>query len=250
LLRQRINDAARANTITLAKEQDLEVIGAFAGVDPLAGEDESRYRARVQQGFARLAAAGPSGSYRAYVMGLSLEIIDVGIHSPTPGEVVITLLAFEDVTQATTQEIARGHALFEQAQAAKLGVERILCRPDADIIARTRDLLNKQDIRPLTDQISVRPANILEFEIKAKLVIYPGPDVTLVIADAKEQLKAYLRSIRKVGYDATRSGIIAALNTGGVQNVILTKPEGDVVCGFYDVSCALKIDVELSHVDI
>jgi len=250
LLRQRINDAARGNTITLSKGADLEAIGAFAGVAPLPDEDEARFRARVQQGFTRLAASGPRGAYRAYVMGLSTDIIDVGIHSPAAGEVVVTLLACQDVDEALGQEIAVGEALFDQKQAAKLGKSRILCRSGSQIIAKTRDLLNEDDIRPLTDQVTVRPANILDYEIAAQLVIYPGPDVNLVLTQAKKRLGAYLRSLRKVGYDATRSGLIAALSAGGVQNVILTSPGQDIVCGAYDVACALKIDVEVSHVDI
>jgi len=250
LLRQRINDAARGNIITLSKARDLEAIGAFAGVAPLEGEEEGRFRTRVQQGFTRLAAAGPRGAYRAYVMGLSTAIIDCGIHSPSPGEVVVTLLACQDVEEATAQETSIGTALFEQKQAAKLGKKRILCRSGSQIIARTRDLLNEDDIRPLTDQVTVRPANIIAYDVQAKLVIYPGPDVNLVLAQAKQRLNAYLRSLRKVGYDATRSGLISALSTGGVQNVILTNPQNDIICGAYDVACALKIDVEVSHVDI
>jgi len=246
LLRQRINDAARGNIITLAKGHDLEAIGAFSNISPLPDEDEVRFRARVQQGFTRLAAAGPRGAYRAYVMGLSTDIVDVGIHSPASGEVVVTLLAFEETQEASPQEIAIGTALFEQPQSGY----HILCRSGSDIIAKTRDLLNEDDIRPLTDQVSVRPANILGFDIAAKLVIYPGPDVNLVLTQAKERLYSYLKSLRKVGYDATRSGIIAALNAGGVQNVILTSPSSNIVCGAYDVACALKIDVEVSHVDI
>jgi len=250
LLRQRINDAARGNIITLSKARDLEAIGAFAGVAPLPNEEEGRFRARVQQGFARLAAAGPRGAYRAYVMGLSTDIIDVGIHSPAPGEVVVTLLAFEDVGATTAQENAVGEALFEQKQAAKLGKKRILCRSGSDIIVRTRNLLNEDDIRPLTDQVTVRPANVIDYEVKARLVIYPGPDINLVLTQAKERLGQYLHSLRKVGYDATRSGLIAALNAGGVQNVALTSPAQDIVCGAYDIAVALNIDVEVSHVDI
>jgi len=246
LLRQRINDAVRGNTITLAKGRDLEIIGAFANVAPLEGEDEARFRSRVQQGFAQLAAAGPRGAYRVHVMGLSTDIIDVGIHSPAPGEVVVTLLAFEDVEEATSSEIAIGTALFEQPRDKK----RILCRSGSEIIARTRDLLNEDDIRPLTDQVTVRPTNVVDYEIKAKLVIYPGPDVNLVLSQAKERLGEYLRSIRKVGYDATRSGLISALSAGGVQNVTLTSPTSDVVCGHYDIAVALNVQVEVSHVDI
>jgi len=246
LLRQRINDGLRANTITLAKGADLATIGAFANVAPLKGEDEARFRARVQQGFAQLAAAGPRGAYRAHVMGLSTDILDVGIHSPTPGEVVVSLLAFEDVEEVEPQEQAIGAALFAQPKDKK----RILCRSGSDIVARTRNLLNEEDIRPLTDQVTVRPAHATPFDIVAKLVIYPGPDRELVLAQAKERLAAYLGSIRKVGYDATRSGIMAALNAPAVQNVALISLQADIVCGVYDVAVALSQEVEVSHVDV
>jgi len=246
LLRQRINDGLRANTITLAKGADLATIGAFANVVPLAGEDEARFRARVQQGFAQLAVAGARGAYRAHVMGLSTDILDVGIHSPAPGEVVVTLLAFEDVEEASTDEMAIGTALFAQPRDKK----RILCRSSSSIVARTRNLLNEEEVRPLTDQVTVRPAHVIPFEIKAKLVIYPGPDSSLVLAQAKERLVAYLSSICKVGHDATCSGIMAALQAPGVQNVLLASPQADIVCGADDIAVALNSDVEVSHVDV
>jgi len=248
LLRQRINDSLRANTITLAKGADLDTIGAFVNVARLEGEDESRFRARVQQGFSQIAAAGPRSAYRAHVMSVSSNIIDCGIHSPQAGQVVVTLLGFEDVDEgeATDEEVDHGALLFDQPK----GKIRILCRSGSDLLSMVRAKLNEDDIRPLTDQVIVRPVSVVNYDIKAQLVIYPGPDGNLVLSQAKERLYGYLRHVRRVGYDVTRSDIIAALTSGGVQNVILIDPRQDIVCSPSDTAVARNIDVEVSHVAI
>lgn len=67
LLRQRVNEAARAVMVAYAVGGDLEQIGANYGVGRLPGETDTRLRHRVQRAFNRLAAAGrptPTASTR------------------------------------------------------------------------------------------------------------------------------------------------------------------------------------------
>lgn len=250
ILRQRINDAARANTITLATGADLDNIGAFVSVGRLEGETDDRYRKRVQQGLALLAAAGPREAYIAHAMAVSTDVIDVAVHSPAPGEVVVTVLAFDELaeTEATPEEKTVGRALF--AQPTDPNRVRILARNNSPLIAAVKRRVSADDVRPLTDAVTVRPPNVLAFTVAARLVIYPGPDGATVKANAEAALSAYLRKVRRVSYDATVSGIITALSVPGVQSVILDSPLMDVAASYFDLPVCTGVSVSVERVDV
>jgi phage-related baseplate assembly protein len=97
--------------------------------------------------------------------------------------------------------------------------------------------------------VAVQPPRVLPFIISARLVIYPGPEATAVLNNALSSLAVFLQSIRKVGYDANTSGVIAALKVGGVQNVILDAPVVDVVAGVFDLPVCVSVGVEVIRVD-
>ncbi|MGC3005010.1 baseplate J/gp47 family protein, partial [Streptomyces sp. G35A] len=100
LLRQRVNEAARAVMVAYAVGGDLEQIGANYGVARLPGETDARLRHRVQQAFNRLAAAGPANAYRQHALGVSADIRDVQVFSEAPGRVTVTVLAPHAVPKA------------------------------------------------------------------------------------------------------------------------------------------------------
>jgi phage-related baseplate assembly protein len=250
LLRQRINDAARANTITHATGADLDTIAAFFSIGRIEGETDARFRRRAQLGIYISSVAGPRKAYEVHALSAAISVVDVSVHSPAPGEVVVTVLAFEDVesTAATTEQKLVGKALF--AQPADISKVRILSGSASEVIAAVRNRVSADDVRPLTDSVTVRPPNVIQFSIDAKLVIYPGPDAAAVRAAALAALAAYLQSIRKVSYDATLAGIIAALKVPGVQNVILAAPLADIAASYYDLPVCTAVSVVVDRVDV
>jgi phage-related baseplate assembly protein len=250
ILRQRVNDAARASTITGAQKNDLAVIGALFGVTPLGGEKDEAFRRRVQLGIYKASVAGPRQAYQYHALSAHPNIVDAAVHSPDAGEIAITILAFEDVeaTEATPEEVAIGKALFAQPIGDQFA--RILARSDSGILKAVRAATTGEDVRPLTDSVVVQPPTVKTFTIAAKLIIYPGPDAATVRTAAVKSLSAYLQRIRRISYDATRSGIIAALSVGGVQNVILEAPVADVDASFYDLPVCVSATVEVERVDV
>jgi phage-related baseplate assembly protein len=250
LLRQRVNDAARAVLLTQASRNDLDNIGALFGVARLTGETDERYRLRVQQGLALLAGAGPHNAYRAHAMAVSGAIVDVGVHSPEAGVVHVVVLAPQDVARADQagDDLAIGAALF--AQPTDQSRAAILIRSSTPLMDQIRVRLNSDDYRPLTDSVVVRPPDPVTFAVSAQLVLYPGPDAATVRAAALARLATYLASVRRVAYDVTRSGIIAALTAPGVQNVLLAGPSADVVVGPTGVAVCTSKTVTADLVDV
>jgi phage-related baseplate assembly protein len=84
--------------------------------------------------------------------------------------------------------------------------------------------LNAEDVRPLTDQVTVQSATIVSYEVIATLYIPTGPDPTAVQTAALASVQAYVESRHRVGLDVRLSGLYAALHVGGVERVTLSAP--------------------------
>jgi phage-related baseplate assembly protein len=250
ILRQRVNDAARGLMLAFAIGTDLEQIGARYDVARLPGETDTRLRDRIQQGYHLLAAAGPLNAYRQHALGVSNDIADVSVYSPTPGQVVVAVFAKQIIESADAagNELINGAAAFDQTGLEQTQA-RIIARNDNALLNAVRLKLNAEDIRPLTDQVIVKAPTVIPFAIEALLIIYRGPDPAVVVIEARKQLDSYLKSIRRLNFDATRSGIIAALTVAGVQNTILSSPAVDVVVSSDELALPLTINVVSGGID-
>jgi phage-related baseplate assembly protein len=250
ILRQRINDAALGTTITSAEGNDLAVIGALFGVTKLAGETNTAFRRRVQLGLYASSVGGPRQSYELHARSADSAVVDVAVHSPAAGDVAVVVLAYMDVVATTVNDQAKliGKALF--AQPVDPTTARVLATSSSQVLKKVRAALTDDAVRPLTDSVVVQPPTVKTFTIDARLVIYPGPDAATVRASALASLAVYLQSVRRVGYDATLAGIIAALNVGGVQNVIMLSPVADIAATNYELPVCTAVNVVVERVDI
>lgn len=212
LIRQRVNDAARAVMLAYSGGADLENLGALFGVTrntitpadpntipptPAVMESDSGLRARIQLALEGFSTAGPEGAYIFHALRVA-AVKDAAVASPDPGDVVVTILGRE----------GNGAA-------------------DSETIDAVTALLNDEDVRPLTDNVTVQSATIVNYSITAELVTLPGPDPELVLDDAQAAIEAYVADNR-IGRDITLSGIYAALHRSGVERVNLTTPSANV----------------------
>ncbi|MDR6152191.1 phage-related baseplate assembly protein [Acidovorax delafieldii] len=243
LLRQRVNEAARAVMVAYAVGGDLEQIGANYGVVRLPGEADSRLRHRVQQAFNRLAAAGPADAYRQHAMGVSADIRDVQVFSEAPGRVTVTVLAPKMVPAAGADatQAAAGLALFGPAPS---GHVHIIQPNDGPLLQAVLHALSAEDVRPLTDAVVVRAPRLVPFAVAAVVEVLPGPDATLVLQRRRAALQTYLASCQTQGTDVTRAGIVAALVEPGVKDVRLAQPTANVNVSQGEIAACVAIDVQ------
>lgn len=231
LVRQRVNDAARAVMLAFATGADLDHIGANFGVGrlvidpgnpsaippvPATMESDADFRARIQLSPEGYTTAGSEGSYVFHALGADGGVRDAQAVSPTPGDVTVYVLARSGTGTA-------GPELLGKVAAA----------------------LNAERVRPMTDRVSVLSAAVVPYSIEASLVIYPGPDPEVVRAQALAAAQAYAEAQRRIGFDVTRSGIFAALHQPGVQNVVLTAPAADLVMAEGQASHCSAITITL-----
>lgn len=217
LLRAEFDDAGRGNMLAFATGASLDHLGALFGVAravvqpadnnaippvPEIMEADDRFRSRIQLSLERATTAGPRGSYQFWGLSASAKVKDIGLESPAPGQVRVTVLSSEGD-----------------------GV------PDAATLEAVSEKLNDEDVRPLTDQVIVQGAAIRAYAVEASLMLYAGPDGEIVRKAAETAARAYVTDRHRLGHDVTISGLHAALHQVGVQNVQLVQPAGDIVIG-------------------
>lgn len=213
--RQRVNDAARAVMIAYAMGGDLDQLAAIFGVErlilapadpdnelPAVLESDDDLRRRVILAPEGYSVAGPTGAYIFHALSADPEVRDASATSPEPGQVVVSVLA-------RTGTGAAGAPLLATVEAA----------------------LSAESVRPLTDEVIVQSAVIVDYSIDAEVRTYPGPDATIVLAEANARLTAWIADQRRIGRDITRSGIFAALHVEGVHKVTLIAPAADITIG-------------------
>ena len=227
VLRQRLNDAARAVMPAFATGPDLDALAALFGVerfiltpaDPEVGiaevlESDTDFRRRMVLAPEGFSVAGPVGAYIFHALSADSAVLDASAVSPDPGEVVVTVLGRDgDGT------------------------------PAPEVLAAVEARLSADDVRPLTDLVTVQAATIVPFTVEAELTLLPGPDSSVVLTAAQARLDAHLAAIRRLGRDVTRAAIIAALCPEGVQNVVLTSPATDIVLSSAEAGHCTAIDI-------
>lgn len=214
LIRQRVNDASRAVMLAYATGSDLDNLAALFGVTrfvldpgnpesipPVSPTYESNtdLRRRAQLALEGFTTAGSEGSYIFHGLSAHAQVKDIGVSSPVPGEVTVTVLS----------RLGNG-------------------TPTSDITDAVAAALNAIDVRPLTDNVTVEAAEILNYSITATLYLYPGPDPALVQQTAYDKVVALTAKLHKIGQRIPTSGLISALHVEGVERVVLEDPEEDI----------------------
>jgi len=212
ILLNRINQGAQAVMLATSTGADLDNLAALIPLTRLAGESDEAFAARIQLAPEAFSTAGPRGGYEFHARSVSAAVGDVYVDEPTPGAVDVYILP-------------------------ALNADPTGLLPAIDAV------LNADEVRPLTDFVSVKPFVSVEFTIDAQLDIAAGPDSATVIAASNAALQTYLAERRKFGRDVTRAGLLAALVVSGVENVLLVEPAADVVTNPNQVAIPTGVSV-------
>ena len=171
---QRVNDAVRAVFLASARGADLDQIGAgfnvsrlvinpgdpdaVPPVDPVY-EDDDAFRERIQLSWAQLNTAGARNAYRFHAKSADNDVLDADAYGPEthnrPGEVDVYVLSRTG-----------------NGEASPSLTEKVMSELSAD------------EVRPLTDYVSVKSATIVNYAVTAELDIPDGPDAQTVLEHA------------------------------------------------------------------
>lgn len=214
LLRNRINEAAKASMLAYATGSDLDNLAAFYGItrmiidagDPNATppvlpmmEEDGRLRYRTQMALESFTTAGSEQAYLFHTYSASPKVKSAKVDNPKAGKVSITLLSTDGDGTA-----------------------------DHELLDTVRAYVSADEKRPLTDQLIVQSAKIITYSVKAVVHLYQGPSATIAEAAYTKALKEYLTKRQTIGGVVAVSGIYDALHNDGVCKVELIAPTQDI----------------------
>ncbi|WP_370555510.1 baseplate J/gp47 family protein [Edwardsiella tarda] len=210
LLRQRINEAAAACMLSHSAGADLDnlvanndtrrlLIQAATETTDAIYESDTALRLRAQAAFEGLSVAGPTGAYEFFARSASGQVADARATSPHPAEVVVAILPFGEQGTASPE-----------------------------LLEIVRTALSAEHIRPVGDRLTVKSAELVHYQIQARLFFYPGPESEPIQNAAEQALQHWLLEQRKIGRNVARSAIMAALHVQGVQRIELISPATDL----------------------
>jgi len=206
--RQRVNEASLANLLATARGTDLEQLagnfnvkrlviqqGKANAVPPILTlmEGDDSLRERAQMAWEGLSTAGPRNSYIFHARAADGRVADATAESPSPAVAVVTVQSL----------LGDGTA-------------------PPELLAAVNAYLSDDDRRPVADRLTVQGAQILNYQVKAKLyLLSSGPESEPILAAAEQRLLAYVHQRRRLGMEVSESALHAALHVEGVRKVEL-----------------------------
>lgn len=206
--RQRVNEASLANLLATARGTDLEQLAANFNVKklviqegkpsavppvPRLMESDDSLRERAQMAWEGLSTAGPRNSYIFHARAADGRVADATAESPSPAVAVVTVQSF----------LGDGAA-------------------PPELLAIVNTYLSDDDRRPVADRLTVQGAQIINYQVKAKLyLLSSGPESEPILAAAEQRLLAYVHQRRRLGMEVSESALHAALHVEGVRKVEL-----------------------------
>ncbi|WP_395460372.1 baseplate J/gp47 family protein [Wolbachia endosymbiont (group B) of Myelois circumvoluta] len=215
LLRQRINESVKSNLLKFATGEDLDNLAEFYGVEREKEEEDERFRKRIKAKIKGWSTCGSKEYYRYYALSADSRVKDALVESPIPGKVQISILS----TQLSTTGIV-----------------------SEELLEIVRKQVTRDDIRVLTDAVTVTGCNIMEIDIHSRMSISP----VISKEEIKKQFIKNFEANRRLGWSVTRSWIIANLFVEGVENVELIEPKEDVVVLGNECANLRNLKIELN----
>lgn len=237
LLRARYNDEARALMLAFSTGADLDHLAAsyFDGetrllitpanptaIPPVEAvwESDDTFRQRLALKPESYSVAGPRDAFKYHALSASGEIKDASVTSPQGGTTQIYVL-----TRTGT------------------GI------PGAGLLTTVLAAVNSETVRPLSEEVLVSAAQIVDYSIDLGLTLFPGPATEVVQATVQSALAAFVADHHRLGADIVRSAIDAAAHQPGVKKVTIASPAADVVCGDHQAPWCTGITITIAGVE-
>lgn len=236
VLRNRINISAQALLLAYAEKEDLDQVAANFNVKRLViiaadntkvppvsalMESDDALRERTQLAFDTLSVAGPESAYKKFARDADGRVGDVSVVSPQPAYITLTILQADSENGAASPEL----------------------------VQIVNNAVNAEDVRPIGDRVTVQSAQIINYNIEAKLYISKDPEAATLLQQAIINANAYTNNQKRLGRSIRLSAIYAALHVSGVSRVELIYPTADVVLSPAQASFCTQVNVTIGGIE-
>jgi phage-related baseplate assembly protein len=191
-------------------------------VDPETGaplkETDEELRRKILLSFEVYSTAGAASAYRYHTLkvGEQYGLRDTKPYSDGPGLVKVPILFSSELLALELPASEREAYLAKESD------------KESDALTIIEDYLNRPDIKPLTDLLTVEKAQIRKIEISAEILTERGVDPEIVYKEAFSSLGAYRDSLFNIGEPLSISNLYASLVVPNVKRVSLTGVTGDI----------------------
>ena len=165
-------------------------------------ESDNEFYNRMRESTESYSTAGPVNGYIYYAKSVSSAVSDVAVTSPQPGMVDVRIL-LQDSEQ-----------------------------PKETILRKIEEVLSADNVRPLTDYVTVSAPEEDEFEIDVSFYIERNnqSDSNVIELNVQQAVEEYIKwQTEKMGRDINPSHLIKQIMDAGVKRVVVRKPEFQLV---------------------
>jgi phage-related baseplate assembly protein len=181
-------------------------VNVSTSADGSAPETDDHLRARIQAAPNQFSVAGPEGAYRFFALSADPTIADAQIASPAPGAVSVYVLTGPVGLQPATPPNAAGIA-------------------GTALLNKVSTLLSADNVRPLTDTVSVFPVTEVDYQISGTITLYTDTDPAATMTAANSAAQSFAIALAsRIQRDIVPSQIVEALSVPGVYEVTLSAP--------------------------
>lgn len=250
LVRDRVNQAARAVTLAFAAGSDLDAIASRYpyGLPRIANETDDAYRLRVWLSPSILSLNGPGqGTFESYVFWALSAPMPLGelplkhasaLTSPGTGYVYIPIMANAPISNAWA--VAPGGNSWT-----------LVCGADPTPtplqISAVYEYITEANTarKGLTDVINVKRPKVSNTTINVDLWLFPGVDKMALMKQIADSVTSLIIALRWLGADLTLLALDGALVYSGVYNRKINAPLADVIVG--TDGCVNVTSVQLTY---
>lgn len=165
-------------------------------------ESDNEFYNRMRESTESYSTAGPVNAYIYHAKSVSSAVSDVTVTSPQPGMVDVRIL-LQDSEQ-----------------------------PKEIILKKIEEVLSADDVRPLTDYVTVSTPEEDAFEVDLSFYIERNNqnDSNVIELNVQQAVEDYIKwQTEKMGRDINPSHLIKRIMDAGVKRVVVRKPEFRVV---------------------
>ncbi|MDN4021503.1 baseplate J/gp47 family protein [Acinetobacter pittii] len=231
IVRQRVNDSAKAVLLAYASGTDLEhkaaernlqrrLISEATETSVAIYESDSSLRTRVQLAPEGQTTAGSEGSYIFHGLNADPRVKDIYPYAPLDEDEnptgICNIYVLSNESDGTAPE---------------------------DLLNVVSAALNAKSVRPLTDRPIIYSASILNYSIDAEIFIDEGPDENIVLSSCYKAAQEYTKKSHSFNNGISLSGIYQALHQPGVSRVNLISPVGNIDTSIGQVAFCTGINI-------
>jgi phage-related baseplate assembly protein len=200
LVRQRINEAARARLLAYATGSDLDHLALFYDVTRMTGEADARLVKRVRLAIQGRSTGGTEPRYRLAAMSADIRVADVIVYTVRRSPVIHVAIFSTDVS----------------------GVA------DADLISAVDAVLQTPEVRMVNDIIVVRTAIRTVVNISASVWLLPDASMS-VLSAMQASLRDAWDQAQALGRNFAVSWWTSKLMLDGVHRIVPLSPIGNII---------------------